>query len=125
LKTYIICLEDGKEFKSLKRHLNTHFDLSPEACREKWCLPRDYPIVAPAYAAARSNLAKSRGLGQRKTAAASRPAAEAVKESLSKRRALEGIAASGPLAAMLHAGQVRGKPRYRHWNASHPKASLL
>ncbi len=62
---YIICLEDGKKFKSLKRHLKSHYDLSPEEYREKWGLPRDYPMVAPAYAEARSNLAKSMGLGQR------------------------------------------------------------
>ena len=62
---YIICLEDGKKFKSLKRHLKTRYDLTPEEYREKWGLPRDYPMVAPAYAAARSNLAKSMGLGQR------------------------------------------------------------
>jgi predicted transcriptional regulator len=62
---YIVCLEDGKKFKSLKRHLKTHYDLSPEEYREKWSLPRDYPMVAPAYAAARSNLAKSMGLGRK------------------------------------------------------------
>jgi len=62
---YIICLEDGKKFKSLKRHLKTHYDLSPEDYREKWGLPRDYPMVAPAYAAARSDLAKNMGLGRR------------------------------------------------------------
>lgn len=61
---YIICLEDGKKFKSLKRHLRTHYDLSPEEYREKWGLPNDYPMVAPNYAAARSNLAKKMGLGQ-------------------------------------------------------------
>ena len=62
---YIICLEDGKKFKSLKRHLRTHYDLSPEEYREKWGLPHDYPMVAPAYAATRSQLAKTMGLGQR------------------------------------------------------------
>jgi predicted transcriptional regulator len=62
---HIVCLEDGKKFKSLKRHLKTHYDLSPEEYREKWRLPRDYPMVAPAYAAARSNLAKSMGLGRK------------------------------------------------------------
>jgi len=67
---FIICLEDGKKFKSLKRHLKTHYDLSPEDYREKWGLPHDYPMVAPAYAAARSNLAKSMGLGQRNAAKA-------------------------------------------------------
>ena len=67
---YIICLEDGKKFKSLKRHLKTHYDLSPEDYREKWGLPRDYPMVAPAYAAARSDLAKNIGLGRRGTVVA-------------------------------------------------------
>jgi len=68
---YIICLEDGKRFKSLKRHLRTHYNLSPEEYREKWDLPRDYPMVAPNYAEARSKLAKKMGLGQkgRKSAA--------------------------------------------------------
>jgi predicted transcriptional regulator len=75
---YIICLEDGKRFKSLKRHLKTHYDLSPEEYRDKWGLPRDYPMVAPAYAAARSSLAKSMGLGQRSgTGATGRPASAA------------------------------------------------
>ena len=65
-KDYIVCLEDGKKFKSLKRHLNTHYGLTPEQYREKWGLPRDYPMVAPAYAAARSDLARNMGLGRRK-----------------------------------------------------------
>jgi predicted transcriptional regulator len=63
---YIICLEDGKKFKSLKRHLRTHYDLSPEEYRERWALPADYPMVAPNYAAARSALAKKMGLGQQR-----------------------------------------------------------
>lgn len=61
---YLICLEDGKKFKSLKRHLRAHYDLSPEEYREKWNLPSDYPMVAPNYAQARSRLAKKMGLGQ-------------------------------------------------------------
>ena len=61
---YIICLEDGKKFKSLKRHLMTHYGMTPEDYREKWELPPDYPMVAPAYAEARSRLAKEMGLGQ-------------------------------------------------------------
>jgi predicted transcriptional regulator len=61
---YLICLEDGKKFKSLKRHLRTHYDLTPEQYREKWNLPSDYPMVAPNYAEARSNLAKQMGLGR-------------------------------------------------------------
>jgi predicted transcriptional regulator len=63
---YIVCLEDGKKFKSLKRHLRTHYNLSPEEYREKWNLPHDYPMVAPNYAAARSQLAKQMGLGTRR-----------------------------------------------------------
>jgi len=63
---YIICLEDGKKFKSLKRHLRTHYNLSPEEYREKWGLPPDYPMVAPNYANARSELAKKMGLGTRR-----------------------------------------------------------
>ncbi len=63
---YIICLEDGKQFKSLKRHLRTHYNLSPEEYRDKWRLPSDYPMVAPNYARARSALAKKMGLGQRR-----------------------------------------------------------
>ena len=61
---YIICLEDGKKFKSLKRHLSVHYNLTPEAYREKWGLPKDYPMVAPSYAARRSELAKQLGLGR-------------------------------------------------------------
>jgi predicted transcriptional regulator len=61
---YLICLEDGRRFKSLKRHLRTKFNLSPEDYRAKWGLANTYPMVAPAYAAARSNLAKQMGLGQ-------------------------------------------------------------
>jgi predicted transcriptional regulator len=63
---YIICLEDGKKFKSLKRHLRTHYKMSPEEYRAKWQLPHDYPMVAPNYAAARSQLAKKMGLGTRR-----------------------------------------------------------
>jgi predicted transcriptional regulator len=63
---YIICLEDGKKFKSLKRHLRTHYNMSPEEYREKWGLEAGYPMVAPKYAEARSSLAKKMGLGQRK-----------------------------------------------------------
>lgn len=61
---FLICLEDGKKFKSLKRHLRTHYNLGPDEYREKWGLPRDYPMVAPNYAQARSKLAKKMGLGQ-------------------------------------------------------------
>ena len=63
---YIVCLEDGKKFKSLKRHLRTQYNMTPEQYREKWSLPPDYPMVAPNYAAARSELAKQMGLGQQR-----------------------------------------------------------
>jgi predicted transcriptional regulator len=65
---YIICLEDGRRMKTLKRHLRSTYDLSPEQYREKWDLPPDYPMVAPSYAARRSNLAKQLGLGRRSVA---------------------------------------------------------
>jgi predicted transcriptional regulator len=61
---YLICLEDGRKFKSLKRHLRTKYNLSPEDYRAKWGLAKDYPMVAPNYAKARSDLAKQMGLGQ-------------------------------------------------------------
>ncbi|WP_457108111.1 MucR family transcriptional regulator [Methylobacterium sp. P5_C11] len=63
---FIVCLEDGKKFKSLKRHLRTHYNMTPEEYREKWGLAPDYPMVAPNYAAARSSLAKSMGLGHQR-----------------------------------------------------------
>ena len=74
---YIVCLEDGKKFKSLKRHLRSSFNLSPEEYRAKWGLRFDYPMVAPNYAAQRSELAKSMGLGSlRKKAGEAAPSAK-------------------------------------------------
>lgn len=61
---HLVCLEDGRKFKSLKRHLRTKYNMSPEEYRAKWGLPKDYPMVAPNYAKARSDLAKQMGLGQ-------------------------------------------------------------
>jgi predicted transcriptional regulator len=63
---YLICLEDGKRFKSLKRHLRTQYGMTPEQYRDKWGLPPEYPMVAPNYAVARSQLAKKMGLGQQR-----------------------------------------------------------
>ena len=63
---HIVCLEDGKKFKSLKRHLRTQYNMTPEQYREKWGLASDYPMVAPNYAMARSQLAKQMGLGQQR-----------------------------------------------------------
>lgn len=79
---FIICLEDGKKFKSLKRHLGVHYGLTPAAYREKWNLPRDYPMVAPSYAAARSALALKSGLGRK--ANAKKPAPAPVKRGRKK-----------------------------------------
>ena len=64
---HIVCLEDGKAFKSLKRHLRTHHDLTPDGYRQKWGLPADYPMVAPSYAKARSGLARKMGLGRKRS----------------------------------------------------------
>jgi predicted transcriptional regulator len=63
---FLVCLEDGKRFKSLKRHLRTQYNMTPEQYREKWGLPPDYPMVAPNYAVERSQLAKKMGLGQQR-----------------------------------------------------------
>ena len=72
---YLICLEDGRKFKSLKRHLRTQYKLTPEGYRAKWKLPPDYPMVAPGYAEIRSQMAKDMGLGQRRRErAAKKPA---------------------------------------------------
>jgi len=73
---YIICLEDGKKLKMLKRHLQTSYGLTPDAYRAKWGLPRDYPMVAPTYAATRSGLAKKIGLGRKPAASLSEPEPE-------------------------------------------------
>ena len=73
----IICLEDGKPMKSLKRHLSTHHGMTPDEYKAKWGLPRDYPMVAPDYAARRSDLAKAAGLGQAARKGAAKPAPKA------------------------------------------------
>lgn len=70
---YIVCLEDGKKLKMLKRHLMTHYQLTPDAYRAKWKLPSDYPMVAPAYAEQRRSLAKKIGLGRKGRGAPPQP----------------------------------------------------
>ncbi|MEM9881132.1 MAG: MucR family transcriptional regulator [Pseudomonadota bacterium] len=65
-RDYIICLEDGKKFKSLKRHLSSHYGMTPEEYRKRWDLPSDYPMVAPSYAEKRSELARQSGLGRKR-----------------------------------------------------------
>jgi len=76
---YIVCLEDGKKLKMLKRHLQTSYDLTPDAYRERWGLPSNYPMVAPRYAERRSALAKSLGLGRKPQVVAAEAPAEAAK----------------------------------------------
>ena len=70
---YIVCLEDGKKLKMLKRHLSTAHDMTPVEYRAKWGLPHDYPMVAPAYARKRQELAKKIGLGRKPAATAASP----------------------------------------------------
>lgn len=82
----IICLEDGKKFKALKRHLRTAYDMTPKQYRAKWGLPSDYPMVAPSYAEKRSALAKAIGLGQRGAAPSSPTEVAAEAPASSKRR---------------------------------------
>ncbi|WP_279593397.1 MULTISPECIES: MucR family transcriptional regulator [unclassified Methylobacterium] len=82
---FIICLEDGKKFKSLKRHLRTRYDMTPDAYRTKWNLAADYPMVAPNYAAARSELAKTMGLGQQRRKTRGKAAPEAAAASAPRR----------------------------------------
>jgi predicted transcriptional regulator len=84
---YIVCLEDGKKLKMLKRHLQTSYGLTPEAYRTKWGLPRDYPMVAPSYAAMRSGLAKKIGLGRKPVPA---PEPEVVKVPARRARGSKG-----------------------------------
>lgn len=97
---YLVCLEDGKRFKSLKRHLQQAFGLTPDEYRSKWGLARDYPMVAPGYAAKRSQLAKESGLGSdRRKRAPAAPAAD--------------VPASAPDIADPAPPKKRGRPRTR------------
>ena len=93
---YLICLEDGKRFKSLKRHLATSYGMTPDEYRAKWNLPSDYPMVAPAYAASRSALAKSMGLGQKGPRVKPQPMP---------------ASAPPPAAASAPVEKTRGRPR--------------
>lgn len=102
---YIICLEDGKKFKSLKRHLATHHNLTPEEYRQKWNLPHDYPMVAPGYAQARSALAKSMGLGRKR--AETEPAPATAKPKRAPRK--PSVAAETPAAAPVRKSMRRKK----------------
>jgi predicted transcriptional regulator len=95
----IICLEDGKKFKSLKRHLRTTYDMTPEQYRAKWNLPADYPMVAPNYAKARSELAKTMGLGQQRKKGAVEAAANDTAPTKPKRAAAKTAATSDEVIA--------------------------
>jgi predicted transcriptional regulator len=100
---HIVCLEDGKKLKMLKRYLRTNYNMTPEDYRAKWKLPRDYPMVAPAYADQRRDLAKMIGLG-RKPAAAKKTAAKGINAGLEAARAHLGSEPSTTPAAK------RGRP---------------
>ncbi len=91
---YLICLEDGKKLKMLKRHLRTAYNMSPEEYRKRWGLPAEYPMVAPNYAKHRSALAREIGLGTRRRTAA--PVAPS--EPAAKSRSSRGLARKGPVA---------------------------
>ena len=101
---YLVCLEDGKKLKMLKRYLRTNYDMTPEQYRSKWGLPRDYPMVAPAYAEQRRGLAQKIGLGRKPAAAADAPIAEEP-----KRRGRKPKAAAEPTA--VAETKRRGRPR--------------
>ena len=105
----IICLDDGKRFKSLKRHLRTTYNLTPEEYRAKWNLPHDYPMVAPSYAKARSELAKTMGLGQqrRKSVASGEPVAEPAAPAMPKRAAAKAAATSDEVTAPAKGRRTR------------------
>jgi len=100
---YIVCLEDGKKLKMLKRYLRTKYDMTPDQYRAKWGLPRDYPMVAPAYAEQRRGLANAIGLGRKKVADAAAPIVKTVKKTAKKAvDAVEGTVAAEP--------KKRGRP---------------
>ena len=87
---FLVCLEDGKEMKTLKRYLAARYNLTPREYRQRWGLPRDYPMVAPAYAARRSEMAKQIGLGRKSAAAAPPPALEPAPAAPEPRRRVGG-----------------------------------
>ena len=104
-KDYIICLEDGKKFKSLRRHLSSSYSMTPDEYRAKWNLPSDYPMVAPSYSATRSQLARDSGLGQ--IAASQARTARIGSDEASDSRGT--AMAAGPQETVTRKG--RGRPR--------------
>ena len=108
---YIVCLEDGKKLKMLKRYLRTNYNMSPEEYRAKWALPRDYPMVAPAYAEQRRGLAKQIGLGRKTAATPAAAAAPAAKAKPAKPvKGLEAARAHLSGDAPKPAATKRGRP---------------
>ena len=100
---YIVCLEDGKKLKMLKRYLRTNYAMTPDEYRAKWGLPRDYPMVAPAYAEQRRGLAQAIGLGRKKVSEVAAPVVKTVKKAAkSAVAAVEGATAPAP--------KKRGRP---------------
>ena len=112
---YLISLEDGKKYKSLKRHLRTKYNMTPEDYRTKWGLPKDYPMVAPNYAKARSEMARSMGLGQggrgRKKAAGNNGAPAKAAPKATRGRPPKAAAAAAAPAAAAPAKRGPGRPR--------------
>ena len=121
-KDHIVCLEDGKKFKSLRRHLSSFHNLTPDEYRAKWNLPSDYPMVAPAYSATRSQLAKESGLGQigkgldeDGTDSEDAPAAlESEADAAPVKKAGRGRPRKGRLKQDAHPNQDFAKSRFRH-----------
>ena len=96
---HIVCLEDGKKFKSLKRHLMSHYNMTPQEYREKWGLSGDYPMVAPTYALARSELAKKMGLGQRRSQPAIATSVKPTKKAAAEKMGVPGKASAAKKGA--------------------------
>jgi predicted transcriptional regulator len=103
---YIVCLEDGKKLKMLKRYLFTNYKMTPDDYRAKWKLPRDYPMVAPAYAEQRRGLAQKIGLGRKKAVVEEAPAPKAAP----KPRAKKAASAAAPAPVAEAAPRKRGRP---------------
>ena len=104
---YIVCLEDGKKLKMLKRYLRTNYSMTPEQYRAKWDLPRDYPMVAPAYAEKRRGLAHAIGLGRKKVADLAAPAAQTVKKAV---KTMAKKAVDAVEGAVVATPKKRGRP---------------
>ncbi len=120
---YIVCLEDGKKLKMLKRYLRTNYDMTPEEYRSKWGLPRDYPMVAPDYADQRRTLATSIGLGRKKAAEAVDAVAETVAAPVKKAgKAISAAAAKAQAQAHLGSSKDAPKPAAKRGRPPKPKA---